>query len=124
MPSGPPGVAPMSAWLSSTAKQSPCLRWQRGRVEDPVPGILKGASGNSSTNVAVESCLGNVRPQVVRIPAVRQEMLDIPLVAAEGFRRREERMIDADIIPRHARGGEALLETLPHLFSVERYNKR
>src|ERR1019366_6996251 len=74
--------------------------------------------------IEVESCLGNVRPQVVRIPAVRQEMLDIPLVAAEGFRRREERMIDADIIPRHARGGEALLETLPHLFSVERYNKR
>src|SRR5260221_502870 len=31
--------APMSAWLSNTAKQSPCLSVRRGRVEDPVPGM-------------------------------------------------------------------------------------
>ena len=36
---GPPADAPMSPWLSSTAKQSPCLSVRRGRVEGPVAGM-------------------------------------------------------------------------------------
>ena len=36
----------------------------------------------------------------------------------------QQRTIDADIILRHPCGGKALLETLPHLFSVERDDAR
>ncbi len=38
---------------------------------------------------------------------------------ATGRPRREQRAIDTDIILRHPRGGEALLETPTHLVSIE-----
>ena len=53
-----------------------------------------------------------------------QAMLGILLRGADGFRRLEQRTIDADIVLRHPRGGKALLETLPHLFPVERDDAR
>ena len=46
------------------------------------------------------------------------------LRGADGFRRLEQRTIDADIVLRHPCGGKALLETLPHLFPVERDDAR
>ena len=45
-----------------------------------------------------------------------KRMLGILLHGADGFRRLEQRTIDADIVLCHPCGGKALLEALPHLF--------
>ena len=75
------------------------------------------------TSVAAESGLANVRPQIVRVLAVPRATLGVALLATERLRC-EQRAIDADIILRHPRGGEALLETPTHLGSVERDHAR
>ena len=54
-------------------------------VEDLIPGMYKGNFGTSSTSVAIESCLGNVRPQIVRILAVSHAAPGILLLRAEGL---------------------------------------
>ena len=51
-------------------------------------------------------------------------MLGTTILDTSGFRRREQRTIHADIVFRHAPGGEALLEPLMHLFPVESYDER